>query len=152
MRFRKSRAVKELTAESEWGLPTAMIDVVFLLLIFFMCASKFRVLEQRLDAFLPRGGPGRPPPPIRPIREPLVIKVYTLKSAPGRPHFQIRSWATHDPNELAAQLMRLPRPAKYRVVIDGDGNCPFQHLMSALDACARAKLTDVAFRPPEVES
>ncbi len=151
MRFRKSRAVKELTAESGWDLPTSMIDVVFLLLIFFMCASKFRVLEQRLDAFLPKGGRewvDPPPPPPKDVD--LIIKVSTLKSASRRPHFQIRSWATHDPNELAALLMRLPRPGKYRVVIDGDGNCPFQHLMSALDACARARLTDVAFRPPEV--
>jgi biopolymer transport protein ExbD len=40
-----------------------MIDVVFLLLIFFMCASRFRSLERRLDAELPRDGQNLGPPP-----------------------------------------------------------------------------------------
>ena len=31
-----------------------MIDVVFLLLIFFMCASKFRIPEGALRAYLPK--------------------------------------------------------------------------------------------------
>ena len=33
---------------------TPMIDVVFLLLIFFMCASKFRIPEGALRAYLPK--------------------------------------------------------------------------------------------------
>ena len=33
---------------------TAMIDVVFLLLIFFMCATKFKIPEGVLRTFLPR--------------------------------------------------------------------------------------------------
>ncbi len=147
MFFGKSRVARELTAERQWELPTSMIDVVFLLLIFFMCASRFRVLEQRLDAFLPNKGDG--PPPVR-IDVEIPIRVTALESAPQVPRFQVERWVTHDANELAARLMRLPRPAKYRIVIDGEGNCPFRHLMSALDACARARLTNVAFRPPPV--
>ena len=34
---------------------TPMIDVTFLLLIFFMCTIKFKTLEGKLDAFLPKG-------------------------------------------------------------------------------------------------
>ena len=41
------RAIEE---EEDFELPVSMIDVVFLLLIFFMCASKFKTLEQKLDA------------------------------------------------------------------------------------------------------
>ena len=33
---------------------TPMIDCVFLLLIFFMCATKFKVPDYRIDASLPR--------------------------------------------------------------------------------------------------
>ena len=33
---------------------TPMIDVTFLLLIFFMCTIKFKTLEGKLDAFLPK--------------------------------------------------------------------------------------------------
>ncbi|MEL6716433.1 MAG: biopolymer transporter ExbD, partial [Planctomycetota bacterium] len=35
---------------------TPMIDVTFLLLIFFMCTLKFKVLEGKLGAYLPKGG------------------------------------------------------------------------------------------------
>jgi len=35
---------------------TSMIDVVFLLLIFFLCASRFSEREKILDAQLPRAG------------------------------------------------------------------------------------------------
>ena len=33
---------------------TPMIDVTFLLLIFFMCTLKFKTLEGKLNAFLPK--------------------------------------------------------------------------------------------------
>ena len=34
---------------------TPMIDITFLLLIFFMLACKFRTIEGKLKAFLPKG-------------------------------------------------------------------------------------------------
>ena len=34
---------------------TPMIDIVFNLLIFFMCATKFRTEEGLIEAFLPKG-------------------------------------------------------------------------------------------------
>jgi biopolymer transport protein ExbD len=33
---------------------TPMIDVVFQLIIFFMCAMKFKTLEKKIEAFLPK--------------------------------------------------------------------------------------------------
>ena len=38
--------------EEQKGDMTPMIDVVFLLIVFFLCIE-FKVLESRLDAFLP---------------------------------------------------------------------------------------------------
>jgi len=41
---------------------TPMIDVTFLLLIFFMCTIKFKTLEGKLAAYLPKGeGPSAAP-------------------------------------------------------------------------------------------
>jgi hypothetical protein len=44
---------------------TPMIDVVFLLLIFFLLSAKFVAMEAQLQAFLPKEGevPNVPPPP-----------------------------------------------------------------------------------------
>ncbi len=52
--FERIRKVLGTQASEEWELPTSMIDVVFLLLIFFMCASQFRTVEKSLDSLLPR--------------------------------------------------------------------------------------------------
>jgi biopolymer transport protein ExbD len=54
---------------------TPMIDVTFLLLIFFLATLRFKTLEGRLDAYLPPDGPN-PTEAIEP-RTPLdlVIKV-----------------------------------------------------------------------------
>jgi biopolymer transport protein ExbD len=134
--------------EGAWDLPTSMIDVVFLLLIFFMCASKFRVLERRLDAFLPNVG--HPPRKINPDVEPIPIKVSARPDARGLAEYRVRRWVSTDPNKLAALLTRLPRPAKYRAEIDAGQNCQFRHVMSAVDACARARITDISFLPPPV--
>ncbi len=146
--FAKSRALKELTEEEEWTLPTSMIDVVFLLLIFFMCASRFRVLERRLDAFLPKDkGPQSIQTTVRQLDE-IVIHVTAVRPDLRVPKFRIREFRTNDPNELAARLKQLQSVGDMPVVIDGRPLCPFRHVMSALDSCARAKLTKVEFRPP----
>ncbi len=135
--------------EDDWDIPTSMIDVVFLLLIFFMCASKFRVLERRLDAFLPKDkGPSSVQTQVRQLDE-IVVHVTALEQRGLRvPEFKIRNWKTHDPNDLARHLKRLKQVGDMPVVIDGRPLCPFRHVMSALDSCARAELTKVEFRPP----
>jgi biopolymer transport protein ExbD len=138
--------------DDDWDIPTSMIDVVFLLLIFFMCASKFRVLERRLDAFLPKDkGPSSMQTVVRQLDE-IVVYVTALESHGLRvPEFRIRNLKMHDPNKLAQHLAQLKSIGDMPVVIDGRPLCPFRHVMSALDACARAGLTKVEFRPPPAQ-
>ncbi len=143
--FRKKRSGED----SEWQLPTSMIDVVFLLLIFFLCASKFRQLERRLDAFLPKDQGVKPK--VIPVVPEIPIRVSASGADLRTPRYQVERWVTHDANELAARLRRLPA-GDYRIVIDSRQNVPFYHVMSAVDACARANLHDVSFRPPPVRS
>jgi biopolymer transport protein ExbD len=45
----KEEATKETTMEM-----TPMIDVTFLLLIFFLCTIKFKILEGKIPAYLPK--------------------------------------------------------------------------------------------------
>ena len=55
-----------------------MIDCVFLLLIFFMCAAKFKTLDSRLQANLPAMGENpAPTPEVTPRRIELKIAWYT---------------------------------------------------------------------------
>ena len=45
---------------------TPLIDVTFLLLIFFMCAMKFKTLEKKLPFFLPK---------VRPVEVTAIVEV-----------------------------------------------------------------------------
>jgi biopolymer transport protein ExbD len=147
----RSRITDELMAEEEWELPTSMIDVVFLLLIFFMCASKFRIIERRLDAFLPKDkGPSQVTKTQQKIDE-ITIKVKGAVDSPKLPQFTIGKWSTGNATELAEHLEQLRSIEEVPVVIDGAQNCYFRHVMTALDCCARASLTKVEFRPPPLE-
>ena len=49
-----STILKELAEEKSELEMTPMIDVTFLLLIFFMCTIKFKTLEGKLAAYLPK--------------------------------------------------------------------------------------------------
>ena len=65
---------------------TPMIDVVFQLIIFFMCAMKFKTLEKKIEAFLPKDrGLAKTP---EKIEEKVQIKV-SIKQEEGEgvPHF-----------------------------------------------------------------
>lgn len=51
---RKNNRLAQLARERQEMEMTPMIDVTFLLLVFFMCTLKFKVLEGKLGAALPR--------------------------------------------------------------------------------------------------
>ena len=54
MANRRKRKLEEATAQKADMEMTPMIDVTFLLLIFFMCTIKFKTLEGKLSAYLPK--------------------------------------------------------------------------------------------------
>ncbi|MEM9800800.1 MAG: biopolymer transporter ExbD [Planctomycetota bacterium] len=51
---KRRSALSEISDEKVELQMTPMIDVTFLLLIFFMCTLKFKVLEGKLGAYLPK--------------------------------------------------------------------------------------------------
>ena len=63
--------LEEISSDLEM---TPMIDVTFLLLIFFLCATKFKTFENKLDTYLPKDtGPSSATPPDE--RLPTEIKL-----------------------------------------------------------------------------
>ncbi len=156
-----SGIVREMLEEEyEFEIPTSMIDVVFLLLIFFMCATRFRSVERKLDAELPQGfTPIGPPPPDEPPE--VRVRIFWRNAAgeivsvpePGSSvaiHLNRRACA--DLNELAAVLSELgARNADVGVVIDARRNVPFRWVVGAIDACRRAGIAGIKFQAPAVE-
>jgi biopolymer transport protein ExbD len=113
---------------------TSMIDVLFLLIIFFMVATKFDQLERNIDVAVPevaQTGDEKSPP------EPIVVTVQSNGS------IEIGAEAlTSDllVARLAAARTPLYEPA---VVIRGDAACPFQHIATALAACRQAGISEL---------
>jgi biopolymer transport protein ExbD len=169
------RFLTKLRRDSDAGeaeLPLSMIDVTFLLLIFFMCSMNFKSVEQALGAELPKGGHGVVPPP--PTGIPVRVKIHwgnargqvihSPRSAYPEPFDGVRrdvslagahvilkvdSLRVRDLNELARTLAGLAaRQSDISVVIDARQAVPFKWVIGALDACARADVKNVEFQSP----
>jgi biopolymer transport protein ExbD len=113
---------------------TSMIDVLFLLIIFFMVATKFDEMERNIEVAVPEvAQAGDAVPPARP----LVVAVL----AEGRVELDGVAVTLA---ELTARLSAARTPlTEPTVVIRGDAQCPFQHIASALGACQQAGISDL---------
>jgi biopolymer transport protein ExbD len=113
---------------------TSMIDVLFLLIIFFMVATKFDEMERNIQVAVPQvkeaGNDASPP-------KPLVVTV----NADGTYELDGKSVSEAELSKrLAAARMPLTEPT---VVIHGDAKCAFQHVATALGACRQAGISEL---------
>lgn len=113
---------------------TSMIDVLFLLIIFFMVATKFDEMEREIKVAVPtvaQAGDDTPP------KQPLVV---TVKSD-GTLDLDGKGVSEQ---ELMTRLKAARTPlTEPTVVIHGDAKCPFQHVASALGACRQAGISEL---------
>jgi biopolymer transport protein ExbD len=114
---------------------TPMIDVVFLLLIFFMLATTFMDPEREIDLDLPEAGSSL----AREVEhEEIIINVMRDGSLSlGDRHV--------DRETLAAELERAARVDPNRsVTIRGDRDARHESIVSVMDACGKAGLSNLA--------
>lgn len=114
---------------------TSMIDVVFLLIVFFMVAAKFGDDQRDIDLRLPEVGRMAAATATPKAR---VVSVHADGHAEldGKP-----VTATELTTELAAAKQREPSMS---VVIRGDAACPFQPIAAAMAACKDAGVTELS--------
>lgn len=122
--------------DAELGINlTPMVDVVFLLLIFFLAATTFANEEVALDLRLPQAKSGQDGKGDRP----LVVNVL----ADGRLHV--------DGREVSMEALRQKlqaageRNAEQAVLVRGDQQAQFGIGVQVLDACRLAKIKKVDF-------
>jgi biopolymer transport protein ExbD len=115
-----------------------MIDTILILLIFYMSFSTFDAKEKRMDARLPVVSSK-----VSPTEVPLDIVLHVKDQDQV-----LVNGAAYDMVSLRdamSQLAMIGQDAT--VVIEADPGTSYQAVIGALDACAQAKLTKVAFRP-----
>jgi biopolymer transport protein ExbD len=113
---------------------TPMIDVVFLLIIFFMAASKFAEVEADIELQLPE-----------------VAAAAPLTSAPKQRTVSVErdgqvqlDGEIVSLGELTSRLSSAQREySQLSVVIRGDAKCDFQHVAAALSACKDANISEL---------
>ncbi len=136
VQIRKSRATGALSL-------TPLIDVVFLLLIFFLVATRFEEEERSLAVALPQAAEAAPLT-ARP-RE-----IFVNIDDQGR-YFVGRDRVS------AQQLLRILRqaaannPGRQRVGIRADRRCRWQPIVTVMDLCNKAGIRDYYVMTKEPE-
>lgn len=141
---------------------TAMIDVVFLLLIYFMVATDFRMGEGMFRVEVPaREGAGAPDP-FRLDDEPLRIIVHSTGLGPAMytlrldgPYPQPRTFddlheflaSTQVNVENVASRGALFRP-EHPIIIQPSRSTRWEHAIEAFNAAARARYSNITFAKP----
>ncbi|MCZ6836009.1 MAG: biopolymer transporter ExbD [Planctomycetota bacterium] len=140
---------------------TAMIDVVFLLLIYFMVATDFKVGEEIYRMDLPdRSQAQAEQDPFDLDEEPLRINVAT--SGLGRSRYQISIDGPYPQPDDFQELFEILRARQIRdnasgglfepdhpIVIQPTRTTQWEHAIEAFNAAARARYTNVIFAKPQ---
>lgn len=111
---------------------TPLIDVVFLLLIFFLVATRFEQEERDMEINLPRASAAQPT--IAPQKE-LFVNV----TKEGQFVVDGRELSLEN---LQGRLVEAYRtnPGQQRVIIRADRESRTAHLVAVMDACNRANI------------
>ena len=177
-RRKKKKGSRFVSEEVELDL-TPMIDIVFNLLIFFMCATKFRTPEGMIESYLPKDkgqAAGTPQIDLNEVR--IKLLWYDADGRPtkaekgGHVVVKVGDERFNDAGDFAQ--MRYPSTsgvwkalgeklvdfkANYKgggekglpVIIDARKQVPTKYVISALNEVVRAGIQDVTFAAPEID-
>jgi biopolymer transport protein ExbD len=122
------------TDESFEISPTPLIDIVFILIIFFLVATTFYSEERDLKVQLPEGSEGQMIPPQG---ERLVINVRDAGVL-------VVNNQVLTMDELEAQLREMAKRPNPQVEIRGDANARHANIMSVMNLCQRTGIHNYA--------
>ncbi|QDT31625.1 MULTISPECIES: ExbD/TolR family protein [Thalassoglobus] len=113
---------------------TPMIDIVLLLVIFFMVGTQFTEHENKFEILLPTVSDAQP---LTALPDELIVNVANDGSI-----FLGGEAKTVEELEKDLRAARERYPEQ-TVIIRGDGPGPYQHVMTVLNICNRAKIKSI---------
>ena len=120
-----------------------MVDIVFLLLIFFLVTWNFARYETELDVKVPTAKEGKES--RRSVGE-VIINVKSDGSI-------VMNRKTLTPEELGGTLRKISELyPDQAVVLRGDQSADYRHIVAVLDICRAANIWNVAFATGRPES
>jgi biopolymer transport protein ExbD len=130
MKFNSTSAVEEVNINL-----TPLIDVVFLLLIFFMVSTTFDTTSQ-LKIRLPEASQNE----TQKAKAPLNLMI----DAKGQFFLNSRELSSQKSEALSFALERVLDGSDRPIVIQSDAESPVQSLVTAMDVVSRLGLTQVS--------
>lgn len=131
------------TPRREWGgTMTPMIDVIFLLLIFFICTASFQPLEEELPATLAGEveTPDGPPPPPEQHEPPVVVRI-TLEK--GVLQFRVDETPCATLDVVRVALASHPHDAE--TIIAPARDIAVRDALAVYDLCRALHRTEIRF-------
>lgn len=113
---------------------TPLIDVVFLLLIFFLVATKFADEEREMNVLLPDASEAQPR--TSKPRETIVNIDQNGKYFLSGQNLSLAEL------ERALDAVRVNTPGRASVILRADRRCKVEFLVAAMNACNKAKIHD----------
>lgn len=134
---------------------TALIDVLFLLLLFFLLSSKFRVEEGAIPGTLPTMGQSIGSESASEMQPPIRISVNPSGENNDAAFYEIQGLALQimDADDLFARLSAKAQSysdkdlEKVPVIIRARGDTRWGYVVEAFNQAARARFKSVAFAP-----
>jgi len=176
-----SRALEEATEETKMEL-TPMIDVTFLLLIFFLCSIKFKILEGKLQTYLPKDV-GVNTTPQQEVLEKIDIRITRLETRDKRNLEDLKvfeQWKDQggwQENQVAIYLQgqkmrdlkqlykklaelreRIPAPTdpneedELKMNLEAMSGVIYEDVVKVVDVALEAKFTSITFRGIEMDA
>lgn len=119
---------------------TSMIDVVFLLLIFFLVTANFAQEEHELPAALQTDGGGVRSSDLQP-------QIVEIRHQHGKPIFTMGEVALSDGKSLEAFLLTLPKDPG--IAIKSESDVPISAVATALQAARNAGFQRRSYVPTD---
>jgi biopolymer transport protein ExbD len=124
-----------------------MVDVIFCLCLFFMCSLKFKQLEGRIEAWLPREHGNQVLETTPPILDQVRVSL-KWDSATGRTVRKVGARAADSDLEFEDALHRYPKGQDLSVAVDSGYDVPWREAVHVLDLCRRNRFEKVEFVEP----
>jgi biopolymer transport protein ExbD len=139
-----------------------MLNIMFCLILFFMCSFHFKQLEGRIDSWLPKqkgilAGPGlsviidqvRVRLEWDPQTQRVLRKVGAVECLPG----EEISWQDKMLGLIKTSYEDMQRLGKrdVPVSIDADPDVPWQEVITVMDICKRGNIDKIEFAPPRLK-
>ena len=116
-----------------------LIDIIFLLLVFFIATSALQEMERRSDVNLPSARHGEVKTPEE---QQLIVNV----TRDGRYFMSDTEWDLPGLRRRLQRLAEIYGALRPTVIVRADAQAPYQYVHSVVDACRGANLLQIGFK------